>query len=98
MCEGLIPVYRISGCTDPSRRGPVPTGDNRTWTNVQPNWNANAARGGSQSRGFLYSGSTDVSQVAWYDGNSNTVAQPVAMKQPNKIRLYDLSGSVWERL
>ncbi|MBQ6422312.1 MAG: SUMF1/EgtB/PvdO family nonheme iron enzyme [Prevotella sp.] len=53
-----------------------------------------AARGGSKSRGYKYSGSNDLGSVAWYDGNSGT--HHVKTKSPNELGLYDMSGNVWE--
>lgn len=55
-----------------------------------------AARGGSQSRGYQYSGSNTLDNVAWYDGNSGSQTHPVKTKQPNELGLYDMSGNVWE--
>ncbi|GHT39099.1 hypothetical protein AGMMS49965_04210 [Bacteroidia bacterium] len=54
-----------------------------------------AARGGAQSRGCKYSGSNNIDDVAWYNGNCNK-AQPVGTKQPNELGIYDMSGNVWE--
>jgi formylglycine-generating enzyme required for sulfatase activity len=54
-----------------------------------------AARGGNLSRGYKYSGSNDLSSVAWY-GNPNSHAHPVAQSQPNELGLYDMSGNVYE--
>lgn len=55
-----------------------------------------AARGGNRSNGYKYSGSNDAGFVAWYDENSNEQTHPVALKQPNELGLYDLSGNVCE--
>lgn len=55
-----------------------------------------AAKGGRQSRGFKYSGNTNIDYVAWYDGNSGSKTHPVATKSPNELGIYDMSGNVWE--
>jgi formylglycine-generating enzyme required for sulfatase activity len=54
-----------------------------------------AARGGNKSKGYTYSGSNSVGNVAWYKGNSN-VLQPVATKQSNELGIYDMSGNAFE--
>ena len=55
-----------------------------------------AARGGNQSKGYKYSGSNSISEVAWYDGNSGDKTHPVGQKTPNELGIYDMSGNVWE--
>ncbi|MDY5125940.1 MAG: SUMF1/EgtB/PvdO family nonheme iron enzyme [Prevotella sp.] len=52
-----------------------------------------ACRGGKKSRGYKYSGSNTIKDVAWYDGNKT---HPVATKSPNELGIYDMSGNVWE--
>ena len=55
-----------------------------------------AARGGKKSKGYKYSGSNNVDDVAWYGGNSSYVLHPVATKAPNELGIYDMSGNVME--
>ncbi|MBQ2703065.1 MAG: formylglycine-generating enzyme family protein [Alistipes sp.] len=55
-----------------------------------------AARGGDQSKGYKYSGSNNIDEVAWYDTNSASRTHIVGQKQPNELGLYDMSGNVWE--
>lgn len=55
-----------------------------------------AARGGNKSQGYTYSGSNDIDDVAWYDDNSSAKTHPVALKQPNELGVYDMSGNVLE--
>ena len=55
-----------------------------------------AARGGKKSKGYKYSGSNFIEQVAWYKENSNNATHPVGSKQPNELGIYDMSGNVWE--
>ncbi len=63
-----------------------------------------AARGGNQSKGYTYSGSNTIGDVAWYwynipsqsSGTTGYGTQPVATKAPNELGIYDMSGNVWE--
>ncbi len=106
--EGLQPCYTISGSTDPANWGAVPTSSNATWNAAICDWSANgyrlpteaeweyAARGGKHSKGYKYSGSNDISSVAWYDGNSSAKTHEVGTKTANELGIHDMSGNVWE--
>ena len=55
-----------------------------------------ASRGGKKSRGYQYSGSNNISDVAWYNENSGNKTHVVGSKQGNELGIYDMSGNVWE--
>ena len=52
-----------------------------------------AARGGTQSKGFMYPGANNLDDVAWW---GNCGLHPVKEKKPNEIGLFDMLGSAWE--
>ena len=55
-----------------------------------------AARGGNKSIGYQYSGSNNISDVAWYKDNSGSKTHAVGIKQSNELGIYDMTGNVWE--
>jgi formylglycine-generating enzyme required for sulfatase activity len=55
-----------------------------------------AARGGNQSKGYKYSGSNTIDNIAWYGSNSDLKTYPIGQKSSNELGIYDMSGNVWE--
>jgi formylglycine-generating enzyme required for sulfatase activity len=58
-----------------------------------------AARGGNLSQGYLYAGSDDVDEVAWWpDEEAGLTWHPamVGQKKANELGLYDMSGNMSE--
>ena len=66
-----------------------------------------AARGGTKSKGYKYSGSNKIKDVAWIsvntwldkhkeEGTSGLGTRDVMTKQPNELGIYDMSGNIWE--
>jgi formylglycine-generating enzyme required for sulfatase activity len=55
-----------------------------------------AAKGGTLSKGFKYSGSNSLDDIAWHKGNSTGTPHTIGTKLPNELGLYDMSGNVWE--
>lgn len=57
-----------------------------------------AFEGGKESKGYTYSGSDNIYEVAWFNGNSDNKKHPVKQLQPNELGFYDMSGNVCEAL
>ena len=56
-----------------------------------------AARGGNKSNGYQYSGSNNISDIAWCEGYSKeSQTHPVGSKMPNELGIYDMNGNVYE--
>jgi formylglycine-generating enzyme required for sulfatase activity len=101
--EGLTPVY----CTDNTQSTVYRTG--QIDINIDAvKWNANgyrlptetewefAARGGTSSQGYTYSGSNIIDNVAWYNSNSGYTSHTVGTKFANELGIYDMSGNFEE--
>lgn len=56
-----------------------------------------AARGGVKSKGYTYSGSDNIDEVAWHYGNTSNL-KDVKLKLPNELGIYDMTGNIRERV
>ena len=55
-----------------------------------------AAKGGNKSKGYMYSGSNNAYNVAWFRNNSNDKIHRVGKKRPNELGIYDMCGNLEE--
>jgi formylglycine-generating enzyme required for sulfatase activity len=55
-----------------------------------------AARGGIKSRGYIYSGSNNLDEVAWYPINDGGTQHEVGTKIPNELGIFDMNGNTCE--
>jgi len=100
--EGRTPCYTIEGKTDIENSGvfddPVQCDFSANGYRLltEAEWEY-AARGGKASKGFTFSGSNYVDEVAWYKENStDEIVHPVGTKAPNELGIFDMSGNVDE--
>lgn len=55
-----------------------------------------AAKGGTKTQGYKYSGSNKIKKVACFVKTSNRESASVKSRKPNELGIYDMSGNVKE--
>ena len=86
--QGLTPCYDLSdwSCDWSANGYRLPT---------EAEWEY-SARGATNTPDYLYAGSDNIDEVAWYISNSSGHTHPVGQKDDNDIGTYDQSGNVYE--
>ena len=84
-CKALVDA--LNGVKREGRRWSLPT---------EAQWEF-AARGGTKSRGYTYSGGNDMDTLGWYNKNSGRTTHSVREKDiGNELGIVGMSGNVWE--
>ncbi len=103
--SGLKSVYAFNGKTDVNTWNYTPHQAHYLMGKVSTRRNADGYRlptveewqyVANSGETYLYSGSNDIEDVAWYSKNAQKKTHPVGLKNPNQYGLYDMTGNVSE--
>ncbi len=106
--EGLTPCYSYSTYGTATSSWPYNWCYEANHVNLSCNWTANgyrlpsemewmyAARGGSSTHNYTYSGSNDVTAVGWCYPYAANTTHTVGSKNSNELGLYDMTGNLSE--
>ncbi len=106
--NGLEPVYSSNGRTKTKSWNYQPHLGEKIKGGVEADTSKNGFRlptlyewsycaiGGQLEMGYLYSGSSELDNIAWYSQNSGKTTHDVACKMPNGYGLFDMNGNVFE--
>lgn len=103
--NGFTPVYSVDGKSDIDSWGYTPHAGEFIKGKISQDMKANgyrlpkaiewlyAAKGNQE---FVYPGSDNIDEVAWYSKNTKRTTMEVAQKKANAFGLYDMLGNVEE--
>jgi len=91
--DGIYPVEMISWQEAMDFTATLSAGVGNYRLPTEAEWEYAARSGGKKQ---LFSGSDNVDDVAWHEGNSGGSSQPVGQKRPNELGFHDMSGNVYE--